>query len=90
MNGDCKADVLARDSGGTLWLYRGNGRGGFLSRTGASPGWNAMTSIVGVREFNGDGRNDVLAVDTAGALWLYRGNGAGGWFGRVQAGSGWN
>jgi len=30
-DGDGKADVIARDSGGTLWLYSGNGAGGWLA-----------------------------------------------------------
>ena len=91
MNGDRKPDLLARDTAGTLWLYQGNGRGGWLSRSQAGNGWNYMRTIVGRGDFNGDLRNDVLAADTvSGGLWLYRGNGAGGWVGRVQAGSGWN
>jgi hypothetical protein len=91
MNGDRKADLLARDTDGMLWLYPGNGRGGWLSRVHAGNGWNYMRTIVGRGDFNGDVRNDVLASDTiGGGLWLYRGNGAGGWNGRLQVGSGWN
>ena len=90
LSGDGKADVLARDNGGVLWLYQGNGRGGWLGRVMAGTGWNGMTSIVGSGDMNGDGRNDVLARDTAGVLWLYPGNGRGGWLARVKAGSGWN
>jgi serine protease len=90
MNGDGKPDVLARDNGGVLWLYQGNGRGGWLGRVQAGNGWNGMTSIVGAGDMNGDGRNDVLARDGSGALWLYQGNGRGGWLGRTQAGNGWN
>ncbi|WP_260680564.1 VCBS repeat-containing protein [Arthrobacter sp. KBS0703] len=73
-----------------LWLYQGNGRGGWLGRIQAGNGWNGMTSIVGAGDMNGDGRNDVLARDGSGALWLYQGNGRGGWLGRTQAGNGWN
>ncbi|KRE47545.1 hypothetical protein ASG92_09890 [Arthrobacter sp. Soil736] len=90
LSGDGKADVLARDNGGVLWLYQGNGRGGWLGRVKAGSGWNGMTSIVGPGDMNGDGRNDVLATDGSGALWLYPGNGRGGWLGRIQAGNGWN
>jgi hypothetical protein len=32
MDGDRKADLLARDAARMLWLYLGNGRGGSLSR----------------------------------------------------------
>ncbi|MBT2552787.1 S8 family serine peptidase [Arthrobacter sp. ISL-5] len=90
LSGDGKADVLARDNGGVLWLYQGNGRGGWLGRVKAGTGWNGMTAIVGSGDMNGDGRNDVLARDGSGALWLYQGNGRGGWLGRVKAGTGWN
>jgi hypothetical protein len=90
MTGDGRADVLARDTDGMLWLYPGSWRGGLLSRVHAGSGWNYMTVIAGRGDFNGDLRNDLLAVDTSGALWLYRGNGTGGWLGKVQVGSGWN
>lgn len=29
-SGDGNVDVLARDSVGLVWLYRGNGRGGWM------------------------------------------------------------
>jgi subtilisin family serine protease len=90
LNSDRKPDLLARDSNGTLWLYPGNGRGGWLSRVQVGPGWNVMTAVVGSGDMNGDGKADVLARDTFGALWLYPGNGRGGLLSRVPAGNGWN
>ncbi|MFG1609857.1 FG-GAP-like repeat-containing protein [Actinoplanes sp. NPDC049265] len=47
--GDGYPDVLTRDADGFLWLYRGNGAGGWLN--GASPnkigkGWNTMTKFA--------------------------------------------
>lgn len=90
LNGDRKADVLVRDSSGALWLYPGNGRGGWLTRIKAGTGWNGFTSIVGPGDLNSDGKADILARDTAGALWLYPGNGRGGWLARIKAGTGWN
>ncbi|WP_374956263.1 FG-GAP repeat domain-containing protein [Arthrobacter sp. MYb23] len=45
-NGDGHSDVLARDTSGTLWLYPGNGTGGWLSRVQAGQGWNAMTAVL--------------------------------------------
>ena len=84
-------DVLARDQAGSLWLYRGNGTGGWISpRLQAGTGWGSMTAVLGPGDFNGDGKADVLARDQAGYLWLYRGNGTGGWlYPRLQAGTGW-
>ncbi|GGJ17758.1 FG-GAP-like repeat-containing protein [Paenarthrobacter histidinolovorans] len=88
--GGREADVLARDGAGALWLYPGDGAGGWLSRRQVGQGWNVMTAILAPGDFNGDGYSDVLARDSAGALWLYPRNGAGGWSPRVQVGSGWN
>jgi serine protease len=88
--GDGKADVLARENSGYLWLYPGNGAGGWLARRQVGSGWNGFTSLVAPGDFNGDRRADVLARDASGAMWLYPGNGAGGWLARVKVGSGWN
>ncbi|CAH0223045.1 Extracellular basic protease [Arthrobacter sp. Bi83] len=90
LNGDRKSDVLARDNSGALWLYPGNGSGGWLARVKSGTGWNGMTAIVAPGDFNGDGRADVLARDSSGALWLFPGNGRGGFLARVKVGSGWN
>ncbi|MGM0386823.1 MAG: FG-GAP repeat domain-containing protein, partial [Actinomycetota bacterium] len=90
-SGDGNVDVLARDEAGLLWLYRGNGRGGWLSpRLQVGHGWTGMTAVFGPGDFSGDGNVDVLARDEAGLLWLYRGNGRGGWLSpRLQVGHGW-
>ena len=89
-NSDRKADVVSRDTSGRLWLYRGNGTGGFLGKSLVGSGWNSMTSIVSPGDFSGDGRADIVARDSAGALWLYKGNGAGGFGTKTQIGNGWN
>ena len=60
-NGDGKSDVLARDTAGVLWLYPGNGTGGWLPRSQVGQGWNIMTTMVSTGDFNGDGKSDVLA-----------------------------
>lgn len=90
MTSDGNPDVVARDSAGVLWLYRGNGNGGFQPRTQIGTGWNIMSAILQPGDWNGDGRADLMARDSSGALWLYRGNGAGGVAPRVQIGAGWN
>ncbi|MEV7604684.1 chitobiase/beta-hexosaminidase C-terminal domain-containing protein [Paenarthrobacter sp. NPDC089322] len=88
-NGDAKNDVVARDNGGTLWLYPGNGTGGWLAQRSIGTGWNTLNAIVPTKDFNGDGRSDVLARDTNGVLWLYPGNATGGLQTRVQVATGW-
>ncbi|XAS71227.1 VCBS repeat-containing protein [Micrococcaceae bacterium Sec5.1] len=89
-NGDGKADVLARDGAGVLWLYPGNGSGGWLAAQRVGFGWNVMNALTGAGDFNGDGKADVLARDGAGVLWLYPGNGSGGWLAAQRVGFGWN
>lgn len=89
-NGDGHPDILARDAGGTLWLYPGDGHGGWGARTAVGSGWNVMTSIIAAGDFNGDGHPDVLAVTTDGTLRLYPGNGQGGWGAPSDIGTGWN
>lgn len=89
-NSDGKADVVSRDSAGVLWLYRGNGTGGFLAKTKIGAGWNSMTAIVSTGDFNGDRKADIVARTSTGLLYLYKGNGAGGFSTKVQIGTGWN
>lgn len=92
--GDGTLDVLARATAtGDLWLYRGNGKGGWFSPpTVIGRGWNIFNAIVGVGDFNGDQRVDLIARRTSdGALFLYPGSGSGGFRGPVvQIGRGWN
>jgi hypothetical protein len=87
-NSDTHNDVLARDKWGSLWLYPGNGTGGWLTRSKVGAGWSAYT-IATPGDLDGDAHPDVLGVDGAGILWLYPGNGMGGWSPRRQVGSGW-
>ena len=91
-DGDGRLDVLARETTtGFLWLYRGNGSGGWLPRLKVGSGWNGFSAIVGPGDFTGDQRVDVLAREkSTGYLWLYPGKGTGGWLPRVRVGTGWN
>ena len=77
--GDGRPDVLAVRSNGGLYLYRGNGRGGFAgSGAKIGAGWGTFVRLFSPGDFTGDGRSDVLAVRSNGGLYLYRGNGRGG------------
>jgi Tachylectin/FG-GAP-like repeat len=93
-SGDGKPDLLARTSDGLLLMYRGDGKGGFVTgqaeKIGA--GWQAFTALTSGGDFNGDGKPDILARDSDGLLFMYRGNGKGGFITgqREQIGSGWN
>jgi SpoIID/LytB domain protein len=89
-NGDGRSDVIARAPGGLLYLYPGNGSGGWLQRRLIGRGWNAFSTIISSGDFNGDGRSDVLGRRWDGTLWMYPGSGTGG-FGAARAvGAGWN
>jgi hypothetical protein len=88
-NQDISTDLVARDTGGELWLYPGNCAGGFLARHLIGQGWGAMNAIATPGDVTGDNNADILARDATGKLWLYPGNNAGGFSRPHQIGSGW-
>ncbi|MFD9483590.1 FG-GAP-like repeat-containing protein [Streptomyces sp. NPDC059991] len=81
---DGTADLLARDSRGTLYLWPGNqdidaprrGDGTFGHVRRLTDGWNFTQTTTG--DFNADGKIDLIAQDSAKnlQLWTGRGNGA--------------
>ncbi|MFV2121661.1 FG-GAP repeat domain-containing protein [Streptomyces sp. Act-28] len=77
VTGDGYADLVARDRGGVLWLYRGTGEEAapFAARSRLGAGWQVYTDLTGGVDSTGDGHADLFARDAAGALWLYRGTG---------------
>ena len=89
-SGDGKADIAAVASGGDLYLYRGNGAGGFAGGgTRIGGGWG-FAKVFSPGDFTGDGKADILGVSSNGDLYLYRGNGAGGFAGGgTRIGAGW-
>ncbi|MFD2009829.1 FG-GAP-like repeat-containing protein [Streptomyces narbonensis] len=93
LTGDGKADLVARDRTGVLYLYPGNGKGtAVASRIRVGDGWSAYNRVLGAGDFSGDGRTDLLARDGSGTLWLYRGTGSATapFAKRVSLGGGWN
>ena len=90
--GDGKVDILARTPAGNLYLYPGNGNGGFATRAKIiGTGWNMFDTLISPGDFTGDAKNDILARTPAGTVYLYPGNGNGGFAtaGKV-IGTGWN
>lgn len=80
-NGDGRNDLVASKKDGTLWFFAGT-RTVSSTQSGHAPavkigssGWDAYTSIVGVRNFGGKPTNDLLATKTDGSLWFYDGTG---------------
>ena len=93
VSGDGALDVVARvASTGDLWLYKGNGRGGWLlPPTVVGRGWNIFNAVLGVGDLDGDQRSDLVARRTSdGTLYRYSGTGTGGWRAAVLVGRGWN
>ncbi|KRE42409.1 hypothetical protein ASG74_08235 [Knoellia sp. Soil729] len=81
---------MALDTAGRLWLYRGNGRGGFAERTQIGHGWGSFGAVLPLRDFNGDGRADIGAITMEGKLLVSPGNGRSGFLAAKQIGTGWH
>ncbi|MFJ3668121.1 FG-GAP repeat domain-containing protein [Streptomyces sp. NPDC090106] len=45
ITGDGKADLVSRDSGGTLWRNTGNGKGSFAGRVKIATGWQGYKGV---------------------------------------------
>jgi FG-GAP-like repeat len=78
LGGDRKSDIIAGTPSGLLYLYPGNGSGGFLPPRLIAGGWNVFCTIISSGDFNGDGKSDVLAPGADGTGWMYPGDGTGG------------
>ena len=90
MSGDGLPDILARDTGGHLWLYPSNGHNGFGARINLGAGWNAYT-LLAHGDFSGDAIADLIFRDKSGNLWRRNGNGRGGLTaGNIKLGYGWS
>ncbi|WP_329296011.1 FG-GAP-like repeat-containing protein [Streptomyces sp. NBC_01455] len=74
-NGDSNPDVIARDDAtGSLWLYPGNGSGGWsTSAVYIGSGLSGYT-FAGVGDFNADGYADIVAMAPSGTLRLFPGD----------------
>ncbi len=82
---------LDLQSNGELWLYRGNGTGGWANPNGVriGTGWNAFVGVFSPGDFDGNAGPDLIARLPDGRLFLYPGNGTGGFRSSVQIDSGW-
>ncbi|ACQ79448.1 N-acetylmuramoyl-L-alanine amidase family 2 [Beutenbergia cavernae DSM 12333] len=88
-NRDGRADILARRKAtGDLWLYPGNGRGGFgTPRIVGHGGWGAMSSLT-VTARPGGTPTLLVVQRSNGNLYRYSATSTGAVTGRTQVGSG--
>ncbi|MFJ3768287.1 FG-GAP repeat domain-containing protein [Streptomyces sp. NPDC090082] len=77
VNDDGRADLVARDREGVLWLYYATGQrtAPFSARVRLGGGWNVYDQLLGIGDDNGDGWADLIARDPGGTLWFYAGTG---------------
>lgn len=52
-NGDCRMGIVARDKRGDLWVYLGNGNGGFADRERIGNSWDGFEQIAVVQRGKG-------------------------------------
>ncbi|MFE1455910.1 FG-GAP repeat domain-containing protein [Streptomyces sp. NPDC058735] len=93
LNDDGRADLVAADKSGALWLYRGTGnyKAPFEKRVKiGTGGWGTYNQILAVGDIAGAPAGDLVARDRSGVLWLYLGYGDGHFAPRSRIGGGWN
>jgi hypothetical protein len=91
MNGDGNADVVARQSNGYIYLWKGNGKGGWLGsvRISITSAWKSQNVILSPGDFDGDGIADLISRNTSGYVYLWRGTGTGTVRSAVRIATGW-
>ncbi|MFG1805675.1 FG-GAP repeat domain-containing protein [Streptomyces sp. NPDC049040] len=91
-SGDGRADIVARDGSGAMWLYKGTGNAAkpFATRIKVGTGWGGYTQLASPGDMDGDGRADLIAVDASGVAYRYSSTGTGTFKTRVKIGTGWS
>ncbi|MEU6625022.1 VCBS repeat-containing protein [Streptomyces litmocidini] len=92
LTGDGRADLVAVDKAGGLYLYKGTGdtSAPFAPRRETGYGWGIYNRITAVGNVGGGPAGDLVARDKDGVLWLYLGRGDGTFAPRTKIGGGWN
>ncbi|WP_329540619.1 N-acetylmuramoyl-L-alanine amidase [Streptomyces sp. NBC_01358] len=92
LTNDGRADMVATDRTGVLWLYSGTGNANapFSARKRIGGGWGVYNEITAVGNLAGAAAGDLAARDKDGVLWLYLGKGDGTFASRTKIGAGWS
>ncbi|MEK9520364.1 VCBS repeat-containing protein [Streptomyces venezuelae] len=91
LTGDGRADLVATDKAGALWLYKGTGSATapFAARKQIGHGWGTYNQLAATGNLAGGPAGDLVARDKDGVLWLYLGKGDGTFAARTRVGGGW-
>ncbi|MEV6250893.1 VCBS repeat-containing protein [Streptomyces sp. NPDC051742] len=91
LTGDGRPDLVATDTAGDLWLYKGTGSATapFAARKKIGYGWGIYNQITAVGDIGGNPTGDLVARDKYGVLWTYLGKGDGTFAPRTKIGGGW-
>ncbi|MFJ5546450.1 FG-GAP repeat domain-containing protein [Streptomyces sp. NPDC093225] len=94
-SGDGRPDLLARDTTGRLYLFKGTGTSTapFAAREQIATGWGTYDGLVAPGDITGDAKGDILARTANGDMYLYASTGNAGtatFSARVKFGTGWN
>ncbi|KOX21063.1 MULTISPECIES: hypothetical protein [unclassified Streptomyces] len=92
LTGDGRADLVAADKAGDLYLYKGTGNTAapYAPRKKIGFGWGIYNRLTAVGDVAGAAAGDLVARDKDGVLWLYLGKGDGTYAPRARVGAGWN
>lgn len=74
--GDGRPDLMARDTAGRLWLFAGNGAGGFGPPTQIGQGFGGFRDLSAVGDLNADGLTDVVVRAADGTTKVFPSAGA--------------
>ncbi|MFF8843711.1 N-acetylmuramoyl-L-alanine amidase [Streptomyces sp. NPDC015127] len=92
--GTTRFNLLARDSGGSLYQYQGTGSASapFYARYRIGGGWQGYNAVTDLGPLRADGTGDMVARDGSGYLWYYKGSGNKNqpFQARIKVGPGWN
>ncbi|MGW1124959.1 FG-GAP repeat domain-containing protein [Streptomyces sp. NPDC002526] len=92
LSGDGIADVVARDTKGNLYLYKGTGSATkpLKARVKLGYGYNTYKQFAAPGDLDGDGKADLIGVDGKGDVYRYSSTGTGTIKKRVKIGYGWD